>query len=108
MISVTVVSHKGKSSLVEWDDGRLHKAYIPTDEIHDGEVSSDTLSAGIPYGADFSSLPCVTPEQLEEMLHRMGIWTVEDVRRRPNDVLLVLQAAYKIALAAFQEAVLGG
>jgi hypothetical protein len=106
-VKVHEISHKGKTTLVEWDDGRMHKVYIPSDTILDGEVSSDTLSAGIPFGADFSNLPCVTPEQLEEMLHRMGIWTAEDVRRKPNDVLLVLQAAYRITLAAFQEAVLG-
>ena len=106
-MKVRVISHKNKTSLVEWDDGALNRGYIPSDQIEDGEVSSDTLSAAIPYGVQLD-LPCVTPEQIEDQLHRAGIWTVEDIRKHPTEVKAVLEAVYKVSWSAFQEAVFGG
>lgn len=107
-MQVTELGHKKGNTLVEWDDGMLHRGYIPSDTITDGEVSSDTLSAAIPYGVGLSDLPCVTPEQLEDMLHRAGLWTVEDIRRHPMEVKAVLNGAYKVSWAAFQKTVFGG
>lgn len=106
-MKVKVISKKKDTSLVEWDDGVLNRGYIPSDKIEDGEVSSDTLSAAIPYGVQLD-LPSVTPEQVEEALHRAGLWTVEDMRQNPMEVKAVLEAVYKVSWSAFQLAVFGG
>jgi hypothetical protein len=106
-MKVKELGHKGTTTLVEWDDGMLHRGYIPSDQIEDGEVSSDTLSAAIPYGVQLD-LPCVTPEQIEDMLHRAGLWTVADIRKHPMEVKAVLDAVYKVSWSAFQKTVFGG
>jgi hypothetical protein len=87
-MKVTWISSKGQCSLVEWDDGKRHRAYIPSDEILNGEVSSDTLAAGIPYGLGFEALD----EDLSEAMHRTGIWTSEDVRKDTGKAITIAKA----------------
>ena len=100
-----VISNKKDTSLVEWDDGRLHRAYVPR-AILDGEVSSDILSEGIPYGVDLFVTACVTPDDLEDELHRSGIWTTEDVRVNANLIARVARK-HDVSLGEFWLEVLG-
>ena len=84
-IPVKVVGVKDGSALVEWDDGRLHRAYIPEKQIKDGVVAPAVLKRGIPYGLPWEQyvVPVpLAPEDIADQLRRRGIWDLEhlDVR----------------------------
>lgn len=107
MIAVRVIRAQGPAVLVQWTDGDdLRRAYVPAREVLDGQVSSETLAAGIPYGLLWEEIVAfsVTPERLARELRRRGVWTTEDVLRQPNSIVAALQAAYRIDLAAIQGA----
>ncbi len=85
----------GGAVLVEWDDGRIHRAYIPAEAFPgegEAEVDDDVLAAGIEYGADWEArLSRVTPAELADRLRRAGFWTVEDVRANANMACAILR-----------------
>lgn len=84
-ISVRVLEERGKSVLVEWDDGRLHRAYVPRKALAGESVAEDVLDeaprAGIAWEQllDFSK---VTAAAIAEQLRRAGIWTMSDLKER--------------------------
>lgn len=107
-MKVRVLRCQGAAALVEWiEDDLLQRAVVPAEMVEDGQCDSDALAAGIPYGVPFEDLlqPAVTPRALAQALRRRGIWTTEDVYRKPNEVIAALQSAYGLDLAAIQAAV---
>lgn len=89
-----LISSAGNSALVEWDDGHLHRARVPLDAVgEEGEVAQEILQAGISYGADWEQAirAAFVPEDVADALRRHGFWTVEDVRKRPGEVVLLLR-----------------
>ena len=108
MVKVKVIQQKGQAALVEWiaEDG-AHRATIPTSTIVKGQVASDELDFGIPYGEPWEELVIVsaTPETIAAELRRCGIWTKEDLEARPTQALSAIQAAYGFGLADLLRAV---
>ena len=81
---MNTIQIRGQAKLVEWTDetGHLRRSVIPVD--------ADDPEHGIPYGLPFESLAAavvVTPEQIADALHRVGIWTYEDLRAHPNEAI---------------------
>ena len=107
-IKVKVVRRKGQAALVEWiaEDG-AHRATIPLAAIIKGQVVSDELDYGIPYGEPWEELVEIstTPETIAAELRRCGIWTRDDLEARPNQALSAIQAAYGAGLADLLRAV---
>lgn len=105
---VRVIRTQNQSALVEWVDGegRAQRVYIPTSEVVDGSVSAEALAMGIPHGVPWAQLVeiSVSPELVEQHLHRAGIWTAEDLRNNPNAAVGALQAAYGVDLAVLRRA----
>lgn len=89
-----IISRRGMSLLVEYDDGALHRVVIPVEEVgENGEITMGTLSMGIPYGADWEAKiqALDLPAAIAGELRRAGFWTEEDVQKRPGDALLILR-----------------
>ena len=85
-MSVFIVKECGKTTLVEWRDGRLRRAYVPTDAVIDGMVDGEVLEAGANFGADWEDLcerATVTPNEVGEALRAAGFWTSDDIERAP-------------------------
>lgn len=63
-------------------------------------------SDGFPYGVEFWRLVKMkaTPKDFDRELKTRGIWTVADVRNRPQEVVGALAATYGIDLAALMVA----
>lgn len=81
---VRVIERRGESALVEYttEDGRLHRCYVPKGKMTEAGVLPAVLEKCIPYGvpwADMIDLSRVTPQHIEEALHRVGIWTADDL-----------------------------
>lgn len=106
---VTVIRNKDGKSLVEWTYGqKLHRSWVPSDDVRTegGESRVERPSAGVPYGHNFTkSLTfSVTPDAIDAELKRRGIWTIEDLRARPNSALGALQTVYGVDMAALFQA----
>jgi hypothetical protein len=101
MINVKIIQRQSHSALVEWrENNKLRRATIPTRTIFDDQVSKYDLDLGIPYGLEWSELIklSASPEQLEQELRRVGIWTAEDVLHNADKVRGAIQATYGVDL----------
>lgn len=101
MIPVRIVKEDGMTVLAEYqDDETLRRCYLPFGLIEDGKVAASELEAALTYGFPFEEVikPEVTPERIAACLRKRGLWTIEDVKRQPNMVILALQEAYAIDL----------
>lgn len=97
-MKVKVIKRDKQSTLVEWvDAGIYHRGTIPVSEIADDEVNVETLNMSIPYGvpwAEYMNMD-VKPEDIENELHRRGIWTSEDLRSKVNEAIGAIQTVYR-------------
>lgn len=110
-VPVKVVPLRGDAVVVEWqEDDVLKRATVPPGAlIADGDqhrVTDDVLFKGIPYGVPWADLITLaaTPEAIEAELHRVGIWTVDDLRGNTAVAVSALQRIYKVDLAALLQA----
>lgn len=104
-VKVKVIGNQGMSSLVEWViDGVIERGYVPTGMVEEDHVNGKELELAIPYGLPFASLITfqANPVDLERELHRLGIWTFEDMTRDPNACISALQRVYATDYAALR------
>jgi hypothetical protein len=97
MITVKIISQRGQSALVEFiKNDRLQRATVPVRDIVDDQISDYKLKLGIPYGIEWSKYITLqaTPEDLEQNLRRVGIWTKQDALKNAQRVLGAIQATY--------------
>ncbi len=106
-IKVKVVQRRGESALVEWLDGeQQQRATVPATAVVHNQVAEDVLLAGVPYGVPWADLVqlTATPDAVQAELYRVGVWTVDDLRRNPQLALGALQRIYGTDLAALMRA----
>lgn len=106
-VEVREVSHSGDVALVEWQDaeGRWQRRQLPQSEVVDGKVGAEALEMGIPYGLPFAEMVAFpTPAQVADELHRVGLWTLEDLEANPTLAKDVLRGACGTAWAALMAA----
>lgn len=100
-----IVRRKNGLLLAEWSaDGSLHRAWVTPDMVSaDRGQTADVVSPemGIPYGVNFAQYVRFDglPETIDDELKRMGIWTFDDVKQRPDAARQALQSAYGFKLA---------
>ena len=108
-IPVEVVEQRGKSALVEWDDGGLlTRTYVPAAEVLGGRVDRMVLDAGIPYGVAWDeavTLPKITPRGLCSAMRRAGLWTIADLEANPNHFQRVLHDLTGLTIGGLRQAV---
>lgn len=93
-VNVRLINAKGQSSLVEYVDGEIRRrVYVPSISVKDGQVSAEDLNRGIPYGYPLEEIEfTVGGAGLAEALHKMNLWTIEDVLKSPQKLRSALQA----------------
>lgn len=102
---VVVIARKNDLMLVEWNHlGSPHRAWVTPDMVIEDKgvmASVRDPNAGIPFGMDWTRVgPLgVTPLDIDRELKRRNIWTIADLRARPNEVVGALQSAYGMDLA---------
>jgi hypothetical protein len=107
MQPVKVVRRQNQAVLVEWvGNGRLQRRVIPADKIDDGQAADDVLAQGAAYGLPWSELVTLSasPADVEAELHRIGIWTGDDLRSNTAGAVAALQRCYGVDLAALLQA----
>lgn len=99
-MEVKVISQDGKSVLVEWmDNGRLKRGVLPASEVRRGKYTTKrALNMAAPYGMPWEELVQLkaTSEQLAENLRRRGIWNLEDMRKKMNEVQTAIMQTYGV------------
>lgn len=101
-----LVTIRGDAGLVEIiRDGEIIRCILPAGLLkgEDVELTDIQIDAGIPYGVPFAEFLQPSPfiaSLVEKSLHNAGVWTLEDLRTKPNQVIRVLQAVYGIELTS--------
>lgn len=109
---VTEISHKGSSSIVEWRDdaGNVKRSVLPSAEIiiENGDTFVEDVEDGYPHGVDWESLihTKMGPKAIADLLHKSGIWTLEDYAKNTRVVTSVFNEACSANLQSFRENVL--
>lgn len=110
-VEVRVVQQERDLLLVAWTErGKSKRAWVTPDMVvtkTDNVATVTDPGAGVPYGVEWHrliELGETTPRKVEEELHRRGIWTIADLRNRPQDVVGALQAAYGLSRAQLLQA----
>lgn len=87
-----IISKSSTGVVIEWvEEGKVHRSIVPKEDVsNNGECLYP--ERGIPYGLPFEQLLHVdlTSEDITDALHNAGIWTMEDLLRRPSEVHGVL------------------
>ena len=95
-LSVRVVK-EGATVLVEWLDrtGIERRAVLPPEAVERSSVMEDVLETAAPYGERWESKVGKMPtgKQIAEVLHKRGIWTLDDLRANPQGAL---QSIYEV------------
>lgn len=84
LIEVRMIDVIGGTALVEWiRDNVIRRGYVPSEKITGNYLIEETeLEKAQPYGDDLKiEFSQVRPEEMENELHKYGIWTVEDVEK---------------------------
>jgi len=92
LVAVHIVKAKGESALVEWDDGRIHRAYVPAKALRGSQCPKDVLEEAPAHGVPWElllDLSGVTPDAVADKLRRRGIWTTEDAHAQSRMLLTI-------------------
>jgi len=106
-ISVRAIHTEGESILVEWNDGGLHRAFVPIAEVDDGKCSASVLKAGIPYGVDWGryiDTANIAATEITQALYRAGFWTPADIEQRVVRAQQAINQAVGISAAGLRRA----
>lgn len=102
---VKIIRQEGMVSLVEWLDtyGLYHRSVIPSELVDNKRrVSENELNRGVKYGEDWSEVMDFTadPDDIEQELYRVGIWTGDDILDNPDAVRGAIQKVLQNTLAS--------
>ena len=92
LVAVRIVKAKGESALVEWDDGRIHRAYVPAKALRGLQCPKDVLGEAPVHGVPWElllDLSDITPDAVADKLRRRGIWTTEDAHTQSRMLLTI-------------------
>ena len=97
-VKVKKIASKGMATLVEWNDGTVHRSRVPSALVlmqGDGnEAMVDDPEEGIPYGELWEELvPPISPERVANLLREAGVWTYEDFLHNTAAVNSAFKAA---------------
>lgn len=92
------VQVQGQAALVEYETfGQIKRVTVP---VHLAK-NPGVVQAGIPYGLPWEEIvgELITPgEMVAAQLRRAGIWTYDDLLKKPREALAAIMAAYKFDL----------
>ena len=82
LIDVRRVKRSGAATCIQWEQGGLsRRAWVPTEEVRDNQVSAESLEAGVPEGFRWEERVTFAFDvaALARGLYRRGIFTHQDV-----------------------------
>jgi hypothetical protein len=104
---VSVVHKAGETFLVEYvQKGKICRSYVPVSDVDDDcMVSVETLAIATPYGFPWREIVLeFNPTEFEQVLQKAGIWTVDDLRQKPQVALGVIASATNLNYGALLRA----
>lgn len=109
--SVQILQVQNDLVLIQWEDADRIPQRTWVRQSHLSNVSGQTAEVedprnGFPYGVEFWRLVEMkaTSKDFDRELKQRGIWTIADVRARPNEVIGALVATYGVDLSALLQA----
>lgn len=111
LTSVQIIQSNNDLVLVEWtnEHGILQRSWVEQSALVDAAgrtAKVEDPGQGVPYGVEFWRIVklSLSSKDLDRELKQRGIWTLADLRTRPNEVLGALVAAHGVDLAAVFQA----
>lgn len=95
-------------SLVQWDSGADRipaRSWVKTADVVDDEVEHP--ERGVPFGVDIVhnlELKPVSVADIARELRRLDLWTIDDLRQRPDAIYGALSAAYGVNISTILQA----
>lgn len=106
-VKARAIRSAGKSVLLEWNDGKLRRGFVPS-EAYDRtkeQAPEVALKAAIPYGVDWSkAVEQIDGNELYNELVSRGVWTADDLHNNPqlvNTIIMRLAGVSRAALSKF-------
>lgn len=110
--SVQIIQGHNDLVLIQWENkhGILQRSWVAESKLLNvtgRRAEVEDPAEGRPYGVEFWRLVDMkaSSKDFDRELKVLGIWTIADVRARPNEVMGALVAAYGIDLSALIQAV---
>ena len=111
LTSVQIVGSDNDLVLVQWTNSHdvPQRSWVPrTSLIRQAGLVADVKNPeqGIPYGVEVWRLISMkaTAKDFDRELKNRGIWTIADLRARPNEVMGALVAVYGVDLGTLYQA----
>lgn len=112
LTEVQILQRGNDLVLVQWLDADeiLQRAWVDKSYLRDQTGRSAKMAnpaSGVPYGVEFHRILKLkaTAKDIERELKNRGIWTSDDVRTRPQEVIGALIAVFGVDLASLIQAV---
>lgn len=110
-VKVRIIFGKGLATLVEYIDseGYLARTSVKTTELQNvaldnstALVSQTSLDQGVPYGLPFEykfKERVITAKSIGDELHKVGIWTAEDIQKNTKGTYEAILSAAALSLS---------
>jgi hypothetical protein len=96
LITVRIIEYKGKSALVEWQDGDdRQRAFVPLESVEKDKCDEEIIKAGVLYGVpweEFVDVSGITPEAIGKEMRKRNLWTAKDMERNAASVSKAIAA----------------
>ena len=104
-----LISRIGEAGLVEViRNGETERVILPMSVLGNTvELTDIEIDAGIQYGLPFEEFVILDTDivsRLTTELHRSGVWTLDDLRKKPNLVIAALQSIYRLNVGRIVQA----
>jgi hypothetical protein len=100
--NVKVIKADSETATVEYvQKGRVVRKIIPSDKLKGKKVDESILELGVDYGIPWADIleMKATPQQMEDKLHAIGVWTSEDVIAHSREIMGAIQSVYGVELS---------
>ena len=110
LISVQIIGSENGLVLVQWTNSLNlpQRSWISRESLRQqgDKVVARNPEQGIPYGVEVWRLieMKATPQDFDRELKARGIWTITDLRARPQEVVGALVATYGVDLGTLYQA----
>lgn len=96
-----IISRIGEAGLVELlRNDTVERFILPMEVLNNTTALTDAeIDSGVQYGLQFGDFLKPSSDivaRLTVALHNAGIWTIQDLRTKPNDVIRALRLVYGI------------
>jgi len=98
-MEVKLLRREGHSALVQWFDGAgVQRGIVPVSVLKGDYIDTEELDRAIPWGEPWEELVELkaTSQDLARNLRKVGIWTLDDLRKHPNEAQGAIMQTYGV------------